>query len=260
MNQGSQFQTVVPFTKMVKKLVIINVAIWVGLVLILQGMITGSSVIFDLFALVPAQVITKFWIWQPFTYMFLHSSGVTHILFNMLVLWWCGSELELRWGARFFLIYYLVCGVGAGLVYLLGTLIYYLITGSVISLATPLVGASGATYGLMLAYGLLFGDRVIYFMMLFPMKARYFVMIIGAVELLYLMDSGMGSKVANLAHLGGIVVGFIFLAVVARLRMQKSGGGSKRGRRLKLVVDNERSKPTGTSASAPSDQGPKYWN
>ena len=92
-------------------------------------------------------------------------------------------------------------------------------------------------------------------MMLFPMKAKYFVLIIGLVELVTLMDSGMGSQVANLAHLGGIAVGFLFLTIVAQWRIRQSSGGSKRGRRLKLVVNNER-KPPGDSSS----DGPKYWN
>lgn len=252
MNQGPQFQNVVPLTKVVKGLIITNVAVWVGLVLILQNTILGSNIIFDLFALVPARVITDFWVWQIFTYMFLHATGVFHILFNMLVLWWFGAELELRWGPRFFLIYYLVCGAGAGFIYLLGTVTYYLITGHVLAMAAPLVGASGATYGLLLAYGLLFGERIIYFMMLFPMKARYFVMIMGGVELVTMMDSGQGSSVANLAHLGGIVAGFLFLNIVARWRTRATSASSKRGRKLKLVVDNER-KPA-------DQQGPKYWN
>jgi len=245
---------VAPFTKTVKALVITNLVIWVVGVLILQGMILRNTLIFDWFALVPSKVVTNFYVWQIFTYMFLHSSGVFHVLFNMLILWWFGAELEARWGSRFFLTYYLTCGVGAGLIYLFGTTLYYLITGQVMSMAAPLVGASGATYGLLLAFGILFGERVIYFMMLFPMKAKYFVMIIGAVELLTLMDSGMGSQVANLAHLGGIVVGFVFLTIVAQWRIRQSSGGSKRGRRLKLVVDNERK-----TSGDPSD-GPKYWN
>lgn len=251
MNQ--QFQTVMPFTKAVKFLVIANVAIWVFLVLILQGLVLKNNAVFELFALVPSKVVTEFWIWQLFTYMFLHSTGVFHVLFNMLTLWWFGAELESRWGSKFFVSYYLTCGVGAGAIYLAGTVIYYLITGQVMAMASPLVGASGATYGLLLAYGLLFGERVISFMMLFPMKAKYFVMIIGFVELVTLLDSGMGSTTANLAHLGGIAVGFVFLATVARMRANKAAGGSRRGRRLKLVVNNER-KPGEDS------NGPKYWN
>lgn len=250
-----QQMAVVPFTKTVKALVITNVVIWVGLVLILQKLILGSNVIFEYFALVPAKVITEFWVWQLFTYMFLHSTSAFHVLFNMLVIWWFGSELESRWGSRFFLTYYLVCGVGAGAIYLIGTFCYAFFSGNVTALAAPLVGASGATYGLLLAYGLLFGERVIYFMMLFPMKAKYFVMIIGFVELVTLLDSGMGSQTANLAHLGGIIVGFLFLSFVARWRARQAGGGAKRGRRLKLVVNNERKQPP----SEPTD-GPKYWN
>lgn len=247
-----QIQMNVPLTKMVKALIIINVTVWIGAVLILQGLILQNNAVFDLFALVPYKVITSFWVWQVFTYMFLHANGVFHILFNMLVLWWFGAELEQRWGAKFFLNYYLVCGVGAGVVYLAGTVIYYLITGKVMSMAAPLVGASGATYGLLLAYGILFGERMIYFMMLFPMKAKYFTMIIGLVELVTLLDSGMGTQVANLAHLGGIAVGFVYLQIVASYRARKSGTGPKRGRRLKLVVNNERK-------DSP-EEGPKYWN
>jgi membrane associated rhomboid family serine protease len=254
MNQSPQFQMSVPFTPMVKRLVIANCAIWVGAVVILQGLILGGDRVFELFALVPSRVIVDFWVWQPFTYMFLHSTDIFHILFNMLALWWFGAELEQRWGGRFFLTYYLVCGVGAGLIYVVGALVYYWLSHNAVGLLAPLVGASGATFGLLLAYGLLFGERMIYFMMLFPMKAKYFTLIIGLVELVTLLNSGMGSQVANLAHLGGIAVGFLFLSFVARWRARaKAAPGSRRGRRLKLVVDNERT-PT------EKQNGPKYWN
>ncbi|MGE4131193.1 MAG: rhomboid family intramembrane serine protease [Bdellovibrionales bacterium] len=247
-----QIQMSVPLTPMAKYLIIANVGIWVGLVVILQNLVLKNSIIYDIFALVPYKVITEFWIWQLFTYMFLHSSGVFHVLFNMLVLWWFGSELEGRWGGRFFLTYYMVCGVGAGAIYLIGSVIYYLTTGATMSVAAPLVGASGATYGLLLAYGILFGEREIYFMMLFPMKAKFFVMIIGLVELITMLDSGMGSSTANLAHLGGIAVGFVYLSLVARWRSQKRGGGAKSGRKLRLVVNNDRRDD--------KKNGPKYWN
>lgn len=257
MNQQPMQMATVPFRGVVRVLVIANVAIWLGLVVVLQNLILGGSQIVELFSLVPARVVNDFWIWQLFTYMFLHAQGVFHILFNMLVLWWFGAELESRWGARFFLTYYLVCGFGAGLIYAVGTLLYALGTGHVLTMNVPLVGASGATYGLLLAYGILFGDRILHFMMLFPMRARYFVMIIGAVELVTLLDSGMGSRVANLAHLGGIVVGYLFLLFVARFRQARSRSGSssaKRGRRLKLVVNNDRPDPSDPGS------GPKYWN
>lgn len=263
MNQRPQIQMSVPMTKTVRALIIINVAIWVGLILILQGMVLQSSAITDFLALTPYRVISDFWIWQPVTYMFLHASGVFHVLFNMLTLWWFGSELESRWGAKFFLSYYLTCGVGAGIIYLIGAFIYAFATGQVLTVLSPLVGASGATYGLLLAYGILFGEREIYFMMLFPMKAKYFVMIIGLVELVTMMDSGMGSQTANLAHLGGIAVGFVTLAVVARWRARASSAGTRsRGRNLKLVVNNDRrvGDPKDDESGGPNGKGPKYWN
>ncbi len=188
--------------------------------------------------------------------MFLHSKGVFHVLFNMLVLWWFGYELEARWGTKFFVTYYFTCGIGAGLIYLAGSLAYYWFTGDATSLMAPLVGASGATYGLLLAFGILFGERIMYFMMLFPMKAKYFVLIIGLVEFVTLLDSGMGSQTANLAHLGGIAVGFLFLTVVASYRARgKSPGGGNRGRKLKLVVNNDR-----RSDEPKNPNEPRYWN
>ncbi|MDZ7379301.1 MAG: rhomboid family intramembrane serine protease, partial [candidate division KSB1 bacterium] len=101
-------------------------------------------------ALVPAWVVGKGWVWQLFTYMFLHGN-LLHILINMLFLWVFGSELERVWGARRLLSYYLTCGVGAGLFHVL------FLHRSVL----PVVGASGAVYGLLMAYGLLFPERVI---------------------------------------------------------------------------------------------------
>jgi membrane associated rhomboid family serine protease len=257
MNRPQMQMSAPPFTGAVKALVITNLVVWIGLILILQGLILRNSVIFDYFALIPSRTITQFWVWQIFTYMFLHASGVFHVLFNMMVLWFFGSELESRWGRRFFTTYYLVCGVGAGIIYLIGSFAYAFMSGSVGVMEAPLVGASGATYGLLLAYGILYGEREIYFMMLFPMKAKYFVMIIGAVEMVTLLDAGMGSQTANLAHLGGIAVGFAFLSFVARWRAREAGGSSssKRGRKLKLVVNNDR-----VTDKNGNDKGPRYWN
>ncbi len=244
--------TVAPFTKTVKALVIINVAVWVVGVLILQNMILKGPILFQTLGLVPDRFLFSFWFWQPFTYMFLHSSSVFHVLFNMLILWWFGSELELKWGRKFFLTYYMVSGVGAALLYLICVFIYSFITADPLPLMAPVVGASGAAYGLLLAYGLLFGERVIYFMMMFPMKAKFFVLIIGLVELVTLLDSGFSSGVANLAHLGGIVSGYLALKYWTdwRLRGIKKSNDTRR-QKLKLVVDNEKDG---------DKKGPRYWN
>jgi membrane associated rhomboid family serine protease len=247
---------IAPMTRTVKRLIILNVALWVGLILIGQNFIFHNDFFFQTFGLVPYRVITEFWIWQPFTYGFLHSQSVFHVIFNMLSLWWFGSELEVRWGSRFFVFYYLLTGWGAAIFYLVCVFGYSYITGNVGPMTVPVVGASGSIFGLLLAYGMLFGERPISFMMLFPMKAKHFVMLIGVVELLTLMDSGSGQGVANLAHLGGLVSGYLVLFFVARWRTKmKSGGSGTRGRRLKLVVDNERK-----DTKSKTDDGPRYWN
>lgn len=251
MQQGS-WQLAVPLTPVVKRLIIINMICWVGLVLILQKWILDAPYIFQWFGFTPELVLLDFWLWQPFTYMFVHSDNVFHVLFNMLILWWFGSDLEGKWGGRFFLLYYFVCGVGAAALYLAGVVIYSLASGDSLALKAPVVGASGAIFGLMMAYGKLFGDRVIYFMMMFPMKARMFVALIGAIEVLNLLSSGVQSQTANLAHIGGLAVGFLFLKFYdrwqggRRMRVKQS-----RGRNLKLVVNNETSE---------QERNPRFWN
>jgi membrane associated rhomboid family serine protease len=244
-------QGVMPLTPVVKKLIIINVAIWVVFVLILQNFVLKSGEIFEWFGFMPVRFFHDFWLWQPFTYMFIHSENVFHILFNMLLLWWMGAELEIYWGRRYFLFYYITCGVGAAVVYLICVLTYYAVTQNLAPLTFPVVGASGAIFGLILAYGMLFGERVVYFLMIFPMKAKHFVMIIGGIEFMNLVSQGFSSQVSNLAHLGGILTGYILFKIGPRLRDFMVRRQTKaHGRRLKLVVDNKDQK-TGT---------PRYWN
>ncbi len=144
-------------------------------------------------------------IWQPFTYLFLHNpTGFGHILINMLMLWMFGSDLERDWGSRRFLNYYFVCGVGAGVCDVLTRLVF----GGRLDVAT--IGASGAIYGVLLAYGLLYPNRVIYFMLMFPIPARIAVAIMGAIAFLSAFG-GAGGGVAHFAHLGGMVIGYFYL-------------------------------------------------
>ena len=251
---GPNIQMVVQFTPVVKKLVILNVLIYVGLIVIVQNLFLAEPYFFKWFGLIPRDFLYSFFIWQPFTYMFFHhAQDIFHIVFNMLMLWWLGSELEARWGSRFFLTYYMVSGVGAGLIYVGGLVIYALATGNSYPMEIPVIGASGSIFGLFLAYGIVYGERVIYFMMVFPMKAKFFVLILGAIEVVSLLNSGFTGRVANLAHLGGVVAGFLFLMGWTRWQGRRRRRAQKHGRRLKLVVDNERKDEN-------QGNGPKYWN
>lgn len=146
-------------------------------------------------------------LWQPVTYMFLHG-GVSHILFNMLSLWMFGVELERMWGTAFFTRFYFVCGVGAAATTIvlsllpggLGQNLYFSLT----------VGASGAIYGILMAYALYFPHRQIYMYFIFPVPVRIFVVIVGAISLLSAIG-GPGDGVAHATHLGGLAVGYLYL-------------------------------------------------
>ncbi|MBD3168011.1 MAG: rhomboid family intramembrane serine protease [candidate division Zixibacteria bacterium] len=151
------------------------------------------------FGLVPAWVSSKFAIWQFGTYMFLHG-GFFHILFNMFALWMFGSDIERSWGSREFLKYYFLCGIGAGVIN------YLFAMGSSI----PVIGASGAVYGILVAYAMLFPNRVIYIYFLFPVKAKYLVMAFAAIEFISTWNRS-SDGVAHFAHLGGMLVGFLYL-------------------------------------------------
>ncbi len=153
-----------------------------------------------------ADVIGGLRLWQPFTYMFLHG-GFGHILFNMLALWMFGVELERMWGTRFFLKYYFVCGLGAAATTAVLSFLPFAVFDHLYTALT--VGASGAIYGILLAYGLYFPNRPIYIYFVFPVPAKYFVMIMGGISLLSSLGGGGG--VAHTAHLGGLVVGYLYL-------------------------------------------------
>src|SRR4030066_1103740 len=189
---GPSFSFGYPVTPVIKKLIIANVAVF-----LLQFL--SSYKIIYLFGLVPYMVIREFYFWQLFTYQFLHG-GLFHILFNMLALWMFGGELERIWGSSSFLKYYFLCGAGAGIC----TVIF--LSASL----NPTIGASGAIYGVLLAYGLLFPDRIIYIYMLFPMKAKHFVILMGAVSF-FSSISATQSGIAHIAHLGGMVFGYLYL-------------------------------------------------
>jgi len=160
------------------------------------------------FGLRPLLVLEHGWVWQPVTYMFMHVAWPTHILFNMLVLWMFGIEMERMWRTKFFLKFYAITGIGAGLVSILVSLIPWHVTRALYD--TNIVGASGALYGLLLAFAWYFPHRPILMFFLFPVPAKYFVAILGAINLIISAQGGGG--MAAITHLGGLVVAYVYLS------------------------------------------------
>ena len=220
----------------VRAIVIINFVVWFGLVILLQGMFFKNSIVYDYLGLMPGQVFNDLWLWQVVTYMFVHAEGVFHILFNMFALWMFGSELEKFWGSKFFLSYYLFCGVGSGLIYLLVLKIMSLFGFmDPAHLQIPMVGASSAIFGILFAYGLVFSERVVLFMMIFPIKAIHFTVLIGMIEFVNLINSGLGSQVSHLSHLCGFLIGFLFLQSWKKIQNLKIRQWRKGPVRLKII-------------------------
>jgi membrane associated rhomboid family serine protease len=188
------------FPNGVKWLLISNTVVFV---LSYLAYVAGLGNIFGPFALVPRLVVYHFAIWELVTYLFLHG-GVMHLLFNMLTLWMFGVTLERDWGTRRFLKYYFLCGIGAGLCDVT-------VNALLGNWNTSTIGASGAIFGVLLAFGVMYPEATILFLFLFPIQAKYFVMIYGAIALL--ASLGVNSGVSNVAHLGGMIFGLIYLKV-----------------------------------------------
>jgi membrane associated rhomboid family serine protease len=195
-----------------KWLLAVNTALFV-----ISYVLRGSrfdQILVENFALVPAQVVQTFAVWQVFTYMFLHE-GFGHILWNMLSLWMFGAELERLWGTARFLRFYLLCGICSGILVILAA---YLFQGTNV----PTIGSSGAIFGILMAYALMFPDRTVLFGFLIPVSTRVFVAIIGAVVLLQSFTATVGRQagtVAVVAHLGGLITGYLLIRG-PKLRLQ----------------------------------------
>jgi membrane associated rhomboid family serine protease len=202
----------------VKYLLIAN-----GIAFLLELVIGGAMIYY--LGLVPRLITGQFMVWQFFTYMFLHG-GFFHLLFNMFALWMFGSDIERVWGSREFLNYYLICGLGAG------AFNFVLAINSPI----PVIGASGAIYGILVAFAMLFPNRLIYIYFLFPIKAKYLVIIFGAIEFFASLGQSQGG-VAHFAHLGGMVVGFLYLKSDWRLSsLWKKASDVRYRRKVQKIV------------------------
>ena len=208
------------FPPVIKNLLIINALVFlfqnIGDNILIDSGFTLSDILTKFFSLIPIggfiagrigpEIIEwSFYPWQLVTYQFMHGS-FTHILFNMFMLWMFGMEIEHLMGSKKFLIFYLLCGVGAGL---LQILLSPVLSNSL----APTIGASGAVYGVMIAFAMFFPDRYILIYFLIPIKAKYLIAILIVFEFLSINEP---SFVAHLAHIGGAVTGFIFLIMDKR--------------------------------------------
>ena len=189
-----QFRPVGLLPPAIKNLIFAN-----GIVFLMTVLNGGlGRFLIDNFALNPYDIVYNFKIWQLFTYMFLHDPyGIWHVLFNMIFLWMFGADLEREWGTKEFLKYYFITGIGAGVINL------------VLSPAVT-IGASGAVYGVMLAYAMRYPDNMIYVYFLFPVKIKYFMGFLILVQF-FSTFSHYSDGVAHAAHLGGIIIGYAYL-------------------------------------------------
>lgn len=188
-----------PVTPAVRALLYANIGVYVAS-LIFPAIVTW-------FGLSPRMVLEHGWVWQPVTYMFVHARTPTHILFNMLILWMFGVELERMWRTRFFVKFYAITGIGAGLLSILVSLLPIAATRATYD--STIIGASGALYGLLLAFALYYPNRPILMFFFFPVPAKYFVAILGAIAFITSAE-GSGS-VAATTHLGGLLVAYVYL-------------------------------------------------
>lgn len=227
-------------TPTVKALLAVNITVF-----LLQSLLaaSGAGAWFDTtFGLMPAKVFGQLHLWQPVSYMFLHVTFF-HILFNMFVLWMFGSELEALWGRREFLRYYLITGVGAGLTYML---LMPLLDPS--TRYNVLMGASGAVYGLLAAFALLYPDRRIMLYFLVPIPVRIFVIGLIVIETISMWSS---DNIGHLAHLGGMGVGYLYLRGGRRRldALLRSRRKRKASSRFRVVGDKPPRRP-GNGAGA----------
>ena len=158
-----------------------------------------KNILFQMFGLVPRAVLQEYKLWQTFTYLFLHG-GFIHILFNMFILWMFGKDLEVDWSKNEFLIFYFICGIGSGIITVFAS----------INSFVPVVGASGAIYGVLVAYGLTYPNRMVYLYGVFPLKVKYMVLGLGVIAFFASLSASQ-STVSHITHLSGMIIGIIYI-------------------------------------------------
>lgn len=217
-------------TPMVKRLLIANTVIFV------VTLIVGERIMFEWFAFQPRDIVFR--PWGPFTYMFLHG-GLMHLAMNMIVLFFFGPPLESRWGEKEFLRFFVICGLGG-------------VALSCLFLPAAIVGASAATYGVMLAFAMNWPNIPIYIWGIFPIPAKYLVAFLSVLSLLSAVQSVEGgSNVAHFAHLGGLITGFLYLKADWRpgKKLSEVRRATTKKRRLAIVPRDEAGEEHSADAS-----------
>jgi len=217
---------------MVRTLIFINVGVFIAqsLLLAFSKELANDSVYY--FALTPYLLIHKYYFWQLVTYAFLHA-GISHIFFNMLVLWMFGSSMETYWGSRYFAFFFFACAIGGALLNVAMGMMNYFGAGRY-----PTVGESGAGMGIMVAYALIFGNNMIFVMPLpFPIKAKYLVAVFFAMDVLGAIR-GEGGGVAYFVHIGGAVTAYFLVRYGARRRSGYDYSMSERYYQSRNILSN----------------------
>jgi len=233
----------------VKLLLLANFAVFIFEALLYRfSGLSAYAWLLDWFGLVPARVVLLC-VWQPFTYLFLHSLGsIWHILMNMFMLWMFGRELELVWGKGRFLRYYFLTGVGAGLLNVVVKTAPALFLRGIPHTATiSTIGASGAIFGILVACAILFPDRRVYIIP-FPVAISMRTVVIIMTALTFLGTFGLGDdQISHICHLGGLAIGYVYLrrgSFLYSLRNSVSDWQQKRNRRrFEVYMGKHRKEP-----------------
>jgi membrane associated rhomboid family serine protease len=218
--QESTFGFQQGLTPGIKYLLIANVVVF------LAQMALPSIRLERVLGLVPYGIAHKFQVWQVATYMFLHG-GFFHIFFNMFSLWMFGSDLERQWGTREFLKFYFITGIGAGIITFLLQF----------NSSVPVIGASGAIYGVLVAFAVLYPNRLVYIWFLFPIKVKYLVMILIGLGV-FASYNGKADGIAHFTHLGGALIAYLYLKADWRIPTWVRGLRSKLRLRRKPKLVN----------------------
>ena len=246
--------------RLTKSVKIISILIFVFFLIQKTSDLYLGTQIYSLLSLESQAFFHRHYYWQILTYPFL-SGDVSQLFFNLLMFVFVGSDLESFWGSRSFLRYLFFCSISLGLIYVL----------SGMGRGVPLVGPSGVLYGLFAAYGLIFGERVLLFMLLFPIQAKYFALILAAIQLLTALFSPGVSAVTSFAHFLGMGVGAFYLWGLAKWQISRRNSSRSFISQLKKLTKKRRSSRKHLKlvvnrldeidqADQDSDESPKTWH